>query len=61
MNENVTLYYRIIGRKSWVKQFSFPMTEQEVDKWIAELSQKKAYKNAEFKKANATKGKLNNY
>lgn len=59
--ENVTLYYRTIGRKSWIKQFSFPMTEQEADKWIAELSQRKAYQNVEFKKARATKGKSNNY
>jgi len=59
--ENVTLYRRTVGKKMWVKVFSFPMTEQEADKWIAELSQRKAYKNVEFKKAKATKGKSNNY
>lgn len=63
MNElkNVTLYYRTIGKKSWIKKFSFPMTEQKANEWIAELSQRKAYKNVEFKKAKATKGKINNY
>lgn len=59
--ENVTLYYRTIGKKSWVKKFSFPMTEEKADEWITELSQRKAYKNCEFKKSNATHGKSNNY
>ena len=59
--ENVTLYYRTIGKKSWVKQFSFPMSEQEADKWIDDLSKRDAYQNVEFKKAKATKGKSNNY
>ena len=63
MNEvkNVTLYQRTIGKKAWIKVFSFPMTEEKAEYWIAELGQRDSWKNKEFKKAKATHGKINGY
>lgn len=59
--EKVTLYRRTKGKKSWVKVFSFPMTEQEADKWIDDFSKRPSWQDQEYKKAKATHGKSNNY
>ena len=59
--ENTTLYRRTVGKKTWVKVFNFPMTEEEVDKWINEFKSRKSYQDQEFKKSKSTHGKSNNY